>query len=233
MSVTTQLAATEDRGPGEPLFERATSLLERDILAGVWPPDSRLGIKALTEHYGLSATPLREGLSRLAARGLIRSIGQKGFRVSPVSRTDLADITRLRTIVEIEAVTASMRDGGDEWEAGIVAALHRLRRSLEREPETMREGSAAFDALHRAFHRSLLAACGSPRLLHLHDELYMQAYRYRRVMMGRLAEPDWFIAEHEALAGVVLARRRDEAVESLSRHLQTTLEVVYGAEGRT
>lgn len=232
MNFTTQAEAAEDRSQGEPLFERAANLLERDILAGVWPPDSRLGIKALTEHYGLSATPLREGLSRLAARGLIRSIGQKGFRVSPVSRADLADITRLRTLVEIEAVTVSMRDGGDEWETGIVAALHRLRRSLEREPETMREGSAAFDALHRAFHRSLLAACGSPRLLHLHDELYMQAYRYRRVMMGRFVEPGWFVAEHEALAGVVLGRRREETVARLSRHLQTTLDVVYGNEER-
>uniref|UniRef100_UPI0031015EF8 GntR family transcriptional regulator n=1 Tax=Neorhizobium sp. EC2-8 TaxID=3129230 RepID=UPI0031015EF8 len=51
------------------LSERAAALVEHDILAGVWSPGERLGIQALSERYGIGATPLREGLSRLVFRG--------------------------------------------------------------------------------------------------------------------------------------------------------------------
>lgn len=213
------------------LSERAAALIERDILAGLWLPDARLGIHALSEHYGIGATPLREGLSRLVSRGLIMAVGKKGFRVASTSRADLEDITRVRTMVEIEALRRSIATGGDEWEAGIVAALHRLRRSLDRDPETMREGTAEFDGLHKAFHRALLSACGSERLLRLHDELYLQAYRYRRVMMNRFQDPAWFVMEHQELADIIIARNVDEAVRRLSNHLNHTLVIVYGEAG--
>lgn len=214
------------------LSERAAALVERDILAGRWLPDARLGIHALSEHYGIGATPLREGLSRLVSRGIIMAVGKKGFRVASTSRADLEDITRVRTLVEIEALTRSMEIGGDDWEAGIVAALHRLRRSLDRNPETMREGTAEFDALHKAFHRSLLAACGSERLLRLHDDLYLQAYRYRRVMMSSFENHQWFLDEHQALADIAIARRTEEAVKRLAAHLNHTLLIVFGEAGK-
>ena len=52
------------------LSERAAARVEADILSGALPPDSRLGIAETAARYGVGATPLREALSRLAARGL-------------------------------------------------------------------------------------------------------------------------------------------------------------------
>src|SRR5258708_25861656 len=86
------------------LSERAAILGERDIIAGLLAPGARLGIVDLVQRYEIGATPLREGLSRLVSRGLIVGIGQRGFRVADVSREDLLDITRMRTVVEIEAL---------------------------------------------------------------------------------------------------------------------------------
>jgi DNA-binding GntR family transcriptional regulator len=210
------------------LSTRAAGLIEHDILSGLWGPEARLGIHALSAHYGIGATPLREGMSRLVSRGLVTAVGQRGFRVASVSRGDLEDITRVRTLIEAEALRRSIENGDDEWEAAIVACLHRLRQKLLRDPETMREGTPEFDTLHKAFHRSLIAACGSERLLALHDDLYLQAYRYRRVMMSRFEDPQWFIRAHQELADQVLSRDADAAVKLLSGHLASTLEVVYG-----
>lgn len=210
------------------LSVRAAGLIERDILSGLWGPEARLGIHALSAHYGIGATPLREGMSRLVSRGLVTAVGQRGFRVASVSRADLEDITRVRTLIEAEALRRSIENGDDEWEAAIVARLHRLRQKLLRDPETMREGAPEFDTLHKAFHRSLIAACGSERLLALHDDLYLQAYRYRRVMMSRFEDPQWFTRVHQELADQVLSRDADAAVKLLSGHLASTLEVVYG-----
>jgi DNA-binding GntR family transcriptional regulator len=174
-----------ERPSGDTLSERAAALVEADIVSGAFAPGARLAIADLVAHYGIGATPLREGLSRLIARGLIVAIGQRGFRVSAISRADLEDITRLRVLIEREALHESMRRGDDAWEGAIVAALHRLRRTIEQNAVGFREGGREFDALHKAFHTALLASCGSPRMLAAHSDLYDQAYRYRRIMMRR------------------------------------------------
>jgi GntR family transcriptional regulator, carbon starvation induced regulator len=225
------LARTSSVGmPGaDTLSERAANLLEQDIISGNLAPGSRLGIADLVERYDIGATPLREGLSRLVSRGLIVGIGQRGFRVGEVSRDDLLDITRMRTVVEKEALRLAIENGDDGWEAGVVAALHQMRRHIERTGNAFAEGAPDFDRLHKAFHTSLLAACTSRRLLAAHSDLYDQAYRYRRVMMRSLDDGMKFVASHQALADLVLARDLGTAQATLEAHLRSTLDIVYPA----
>ncbi len=181
------------------LTERAARRIETDILNGALPPDSRLGIVKMATRYGVGATPLREALSRLAARGLVNAIGKRGFRVQSVSREDLADIVRIRTVVEREALRLSMAAGDGAWEGEIVATLHQLRRYLAHNPRGFGEGEPAFNDLHKRFHTSLIAACGSPRLLAACSTLYDEAYRYRRLMMATFAGYEEFVRDHEIL----------------------------------
>jgi DNA-binding GntR family transcriptional regulator len=209
------------------LSERAANLVERDIIAGHLAPGARLGIVDLVQRYEIGATPLREGLSRLVSRGLIVGIGQRGFRVADVSREDLLDITRMRTVVEIEALQLAIAQGDDAWEAGIVSALHQMRRHIERTGNEFREGAPDFDRLHKGFHTALLAACGSRRLLTTHSDLYDQAYRYRRVMMRGFDSGKKFVAEHQRLADRILARDLAGAQTMLGSHLHSTLDFVY------
>jgi GntR family carbon starvation induced transcriptional regulator len=220
-------ASPIEKNVGDTLSERVAALVEADIVSGALAPGSRLAIADLAAHYGIGATPVREGLSRLIARGLIVAIGQRGFRVSEVSRGDLEDITRLRVLIECEALRESMERGDGAWEGAIVAALHRLRRYAEQNSEGLREGSTQFDALHKGFHTALIAECGSPRMLAAHSDLYDQAYRYRRIMMRTFEEADDFVDSHRALADLVIARRGAQALEKLAAHLTSTLALVY------
>jgi GntR family transcriptional regulator, carbon starvation induced regulator len=216
-----------DVSGSDTLSERAANLVERDIIAGHLAPGARLGIVDLVQRYEIGATPLREGLSRLISRGLIVGIGQRGFRVAEVSREDLLDITRMRTVIEIEALRLAMAQGDDAWEAGILSALHQMRRHIERTGNEFREGAPDFDQLHKRFHSTLLAACGSKRLLTAHSDLYDQAYRYRRVMMRSFDSGKEFVAAHQSLADRVLARDLDGAQTMLAAHLHSTLDFVY------
>ncbi|HKU94061.1 MAG TPA: FCD domain-containing protein [Vineibacter sp.] len=211
----------------ETLTERVTAILQRNILSGVLAPDSKLRIQALAARLDIGTTPIREGLSRLASQGLVQAIGQRGFRVASVSKGDLEDITRTRTLIEVEALRLSMARGDDLWEAGIVASLHRMRKFTARGTGRFREGVADFDAVHKAFHTALIAACGSQRLLDLHSALYDQAYRYRRVMMTRFERPSQLDDEHQILADLTLARDTGGATAKLAEHLASTLAIVY------
>jgi GntR family carbon starvation induced transcriptional regulator len=221
------LAKAAEPVAADTLSERAAALIQRDILTGRFAPGSRLGIMDLASDYGMGATPVREGLSRLVARQLVVALGQRGFRVAPVSESDLRDITCMRVVVEQEALSLSMKLGKDDWEAGIVAALHRMQRYVERTGSKFTEGAEEFDALHKGFHTSLLAACGSPRLLAAHSDLYDQAYRYRRVMMRKFESGKVFVQSHRNLADCVLARDQRRAPSMLEAHLKTTIAYVY------
>lgn len=209
------------------LSERAATLVEHDILAGLLAPGSRLGIIDLVQRYEIGATPLREGLSRLMSRGLIVGTGQRGFRVADISRDDLLDITLMRTAVEIEAIRLAIAHGDDAWEAGIVSALHQMRRHIERTGNEFSEGADDFDRLHKGFHTALLAGCGSKRLLSAHSDLYDQAYRYRRVMMRSFDSGKKFVRAHQLLADRIVSRDIAGAQAMLAAHLRSTMDIVY------
>src|SRR6202163_175284 len=214
--------------PGtDTLSERAANLVERDIIAGLLAPGARLGIVDLVERYEIGATPLREGLSRLISRGLIVGIGQRGFRVADVSREDLADITCMRTAVEIEAVRLAIVNGDDAWEAGILSALHQMRRHIERTGNEFREGAEDFDRLHKCFHTALLGACAAKRMLAAHSDLYDQPCRYRRVMMRQFDSGKKFVRAHQLLADCALSRDVPGAQTMLADHLHSTINFVY------
>jgi GntR family transcriptional regulator, carbon starvation induced regulator len=181
---------------------------------------------------GVGATPLREALSRLAARGLVDAVGKRGFRVRAISREDLVDIVRIRTTIEREALRLSIAYGGGEWEAGVVASLHRLKHYARLNPRGLSEGEREFDALHKVFHTALIAACGSPRMLAAHSDLYDQTYRYRRLMLAGFPDPEEFLAEHDRLANLAVRRAQHEGCAALEAHIASTLGHVYPETGR-
>lgn len=221
--------ATERDGSSvDTLTERATLLIERDILDGRIAPGSKLNIQPLAEYYNIGTTPIREALSRLVARQIVVTVGQRGFRVAEISKADLEDITRVRTVIEVAALRLSIEFGDDAWEARVVAALHRLRRFVERNDTQISESGAEFNEIHKSFHTSIISGCGSPRMLQIHSSLYDQAYRYRRVMMVRHKGPRTFVHDHVTLADAALARQTEKACNLLSEHLNLTISYVYG-----
>jgi GntR family transcriptional regulator, carbon starvation induced regulator len=209
------------------LAERATQRIEADIVRGALAPNARLGIAETAARYGVGATRLREALSLLAARGLVNAIGKRGFRVQSISRDDLADIVRIRSVLEREAIRLSIAAGDGAWEGEIVGALHQLKRYIAENPRGFGEGEPAFDALHRRFHTSLIAACGSPRLIVACARLYDEAYRYRRLMMASFKSPAQFVHSHETLADAAIARAAERAQVLAEAHIVSTLALVY------
>ena len=75
-----------------------------------------------------------------------------------------------------------------------------------------------------------MQACGSPRLLAAHSDLYDQAYRYRRLMMRGFDDGEHFVEAHRELAERVIARDVAEAQAMLTKHLSSTLHFVYPVE---
>ncbi|WBU63543.1 GntR family transcriptional regulator [Paracoccus aerodenitrificans] len=212
------------------LTERAMQLLTRDILSLTLKPGAKLVVNDLAETYQIGATPIREALSRLTARDLVTASGRRGFNVQSMSFADLQDITRARLLIESEALCISMREGDYDWEAQIVAAMHRLKTYVRRAGPDFTRESDLFENLHRDFHAALIGGCGSPRLISMAADLYAQAYRYRRSSHAACPSKDELIDAHERLANVILARDTNAALKRLKDHLNLTVTGAFPNE---
>ena len=200
-----------------------TDRLREEIVRGEFAPGTKLKLVPLSRRYAVRRGPLREAASRLAAEGLVTIEDQRGFRVTPVSREDLLDLTRTRQRIEVIAVQDAIANGDLAWEGRVMAACHVLNRVTEH------DGSDAAHALfaehHHAFHEALVSACPSAYLLEFRDRLYALTERYRHLAAERyqsLRSRRDIVAEHQAIADAVVARHASEAATLLADHLGET-----------
>lgn len=196
--------------------------LREDILNGRRKPGSKLRLGDLKEEFGVSWSPLREALSRLSAEGLLLAEEQRGYRVAPASRADLAEVLRLRVLLETMALTAAIEQGDEEWEAAVLYAHHRL--SKVEEARGGRQGRVASDweARHRQFHETLIGGATSPVLLQFCRTLNDMNDRYRRIFLEVNAFDRDVAAEHKAIVDATLARNGHKAAALLTAHIERT-----------
>ncbi len=193
--------------------------LRQDIITGEFAPGVRLRPDQLEERYGIGRNPVREALSRLAVEGLVRGEGQRGFQVAPITRAELLDVADLRQRFSTLALARSIANGDEHWEAGIVAAYHRMSRmeaSLVGDPASYAD---EWEKRNSAFHTALEAACGSPWLLHFCALLYEQSERYRRAVVRYPKLRPSIHTEHKAILDACLARDEAEACRLLADHI--------------
>ena len=211
--------------PARADFEAARNLLRKDILSGELQPNSKLKIRELTARYGISASPMREALSQLAATRIVQQQAQRGFRVPPVSAEELLDITASRQIIEAEALRLAIKNASTEWENEIVASFHVFEREITRFYTARVKDFETYEAHHHRFHSALIAACPLRALKEFCNELYIQATRYRRLTRNYAFKKEPVIAEHRMLMDAVLEQQPRRAVEALRDHIGLTADL--------
>ena len=216
--------------PARTVAEAAYIRLRQDIIWGRLVPGAPLRSDELRLAYGIGISPLREALSRLVSERLVTSIGQRGFRVAPLTAEDVADVTETRLVIERHALARSIRDGDLAWEREIVSSYHALTRGPF--PLGPGAGMEVWVGFHRQFHTALIAACGSRWQIEMASLLFDQAERYRAVRANHVPEQQLkrdVAAEHEEIYRATLARDAERALAALERHYRTTAEHVQSA----
>jgi GntR family transcriptional regulator, carbon starvation induced regulator len=213
------------RADGTTLMHQAYGLLREDILDGSLAAGSKLKIDALKHRYGIGPTPLREALSRLASDGLVGSEENRGFSIPGLSVAELRDITDQRKLVECTALRRAIEHMGEDYEARIVGAYHKLKRL----DETLAEGDAGalarWEQRHRDFHRTLIEGAGSPWLSKFQVILYDQADRYRRRYFRSARLPAQVFIDHKEILEATLERDADRACGLLDRHIERVFDI--------
>lgn len=214
---------------GSSLIEVALHRMKKSIVRCELAPGSKLKVDALSKQYGLSSSPIREALNRLAQVGIVKASDNKGFRVAPISVDDFSQISRLRCLLESEALSDAIDFGDDAWEANVLAAFHRLNIIEKR----LGNGPIALDddwsERHKAFHMALFSACPASLMLELIDGLFDRAERYRRFSALHRQTERHKSNEHRTLMNAVLARDKDKAIKLIRQHIERTSQNICEA----
>lgn len=208
------------------LAERAYLSLRQDVICGKLKPGEKLRVEHLKDQYQVGASTLREALSLLVSDALVTAEGQRGFRVAPISLTDLEDVTNTRVMLETEALRQSIRKGDAQWETALKASYQLLTQS-EVQPDVPEPPQ--WEARNKAFHDALIAAFDSPWTKYMLAILYRHGERYRNINWRLTAAHTIerrVHEEHETIFMAAINRQEARAALALEAHVRMTHDIV-------
>lgn len=141
--------------------ERALATLRDLIMGGELAPGARLGEVEIADRLGVSRTPVREALSRLAAEGLVEIAPNRGARVVTWTVAELEGVFDLRAVLEPQ-LTAHAVPNAAPADVDELDAL--ARRMHEVGTPGPGQDLDALVPLNRAFHDRLVALAAHPTL---------------------------------------------------------------------
>jgi GntR family transcriptional regulator of vanillate catabolism len=131
------------------------------LLKGEFAPGERLSELALVARIGVSRTPIRLALDRLAHEGLLESAPSGGFIVCEFTLADIWDAIEMRGVLEGTAARLAAERLTDASE------LHKIR-EYQREMDVIARHTldtfARYMDLNEAFHNELIALAKSAML---------------------------------------------------------------------
>jgi DNA-binding GntR family transcriptional regulator len=200
--------------------------LRDDILSCRIRPGEKLIVSTISKRFDVSLAAVREALSRLVASGLVVAEDQRGFRASPLSLTDLMDLTNTRIEIECLALRRSIVGGDEAWRQNITLAWQ----SLQSIPRTLAHDRSrhnqAWATMHGRFHAALVSACGLQWLLKFRATLYEQSERYRQMAVAIKPSGRDIDAEHRAIVEATLAGDVETATAELAKHIERTATAI-------
>ncbi|HOB95143.1 MAG TPA: GntR family transcriptional regulator [Aquabacterium sp.] len=200
-----------DDGSGS-LTARTQLRLRELILGGDLAPGARIPELALVERLGVSRTPVRAALVRLAEEGLLEALPGGGFAPREFSETDICDAIELRGTLEgLAARLAAERGVGSVVLAGLRDAVARID-DLLAPPELSDAAFVAYGEQNGRFHALLAEAAGST----------LVQRQIERVATLPFASPNGFVMQRASGAGardaLVVAQAQHKAVlDAISR----------------
>jgi DNA-binding GntR family transcriptional regulator len=157
---------------------------------------------------------------------LVTAEGQRGFRVAPISLSDLEDLTNTRVMLETEALRQSIRHGDAQWEAALSHSYDLLSKT---EMDLAESGSDLWERRNKAFHEALIAGFDSDWSKYLLSILYRHAERYRNIiwrLTAANASGRNVHQEHEAIYRAAMGRQDARAALALEAHIRLTHDIM-------
>ncbi|WP_300304388.1 GntR family transcriptional regulator [Ferrovibrio sp.] len=221
-SFTSSLQPTRDRTrhAAPQVFEQLREAIINLELA----PGTVLSRQELQLRFGLSSTPIRDALMKLAEESLVDIFPQHATMVSRIDLDHARQAAFLRRSIEVEVAYNLASDPDPELVA-------RLRQNLKLQRAFAEAGDLVqFNATDRAMHRMMYDAAGVPDLWTVMQRRNGHIERLRRLHLPMKGKVDQTIRDHTAIVEAIAAGDPATACREVRDHLSRSL--AFSAEIR-
>ncbi len=206
---------------GEQVYERLRTLLRRGQLGAGQP----LQEVQLAERLGVSRTPVREAMTRLASEGLLVADG-RSFVVPKLTRGDVDDIYEVRFLIEPAAIRGVAAFTTDR------AARAPLDAALAAAAAAHRSGDAeAFGEAHRRFRAAWLALVPNRRLVRVAEQYADHLQHIRALTLGNPRVRAIVLKGHRRIAAALAAGDGEAAAAAMRANLDEAKRAFVAAIG--
>lgn len=213
--------ATPLLDPKLPIGAQVYPLLKRMILSLELKPNAALSEKELALRFGISRTPVREALIRLADEDLVDVFPQRGTFVSPIRIAEVMDAQFLREALEAAVVRRAA-------EAPSPKLLRDMAILIDQQREVVEHGEPDdYMPLDEAFHRMLSDGIEMPRAWRLIQSVKGQMDRVRFLTLPDKRHLAMVTDQHAAIFDAIKAGDADAAEASMRTHLKEVLVSIH------
>lgn len=206
------------RPGGRPRANTAAHLVYRalrdEIVSMRRKPGEPIAEKKIALAGGVSRTPVREALLRLADEDLVEIFPQSGTFVARIPVGALPEAILMRTA--LEQTTARLAA-----ERADAAQVRHLRDLIERQRRVEARGDRdRFHDADEAFHAAIAEAAGHPGIWRFIEQVKIQVDRYRRLTLPVPGRMRRVLKEHAAIVAAIEAHDPSAAAAAMAAHLE-------------
>jgi DNA-binding GntR family transcriptional regulator len=197
-----------------PVAAQVHEILRRSIITMRLRPRKKVSEAELALQLGVSRTPVREALIKLAEDRLVEILPQRGSFITPIRLHEVLEARFIREALEIAVVREAAESGRAEI-LGRLESLLQAQRAAARDKE-----------LDEAFHHTFSESIDKQRCWRLIQSVKHQLDRVRYLSLPEPGNLALLIRQHAAIAEAVLAGKPEKAETLMRAHLREVLRFI-------
>jgi DNA-binding GntR family transcriptional regulator len=199
---------------------QVTNAIREAIVTGEYEPGQKLSETALSEHYEVSRTPIREALKQLEREGLVEIIPRVGTCVTKPTEQELRELFTLKEVLEGLAA-------GLFTEKGDLSEIAKVRQTVaDMEKALQTSDNKLYVEANSIFHETILEGANSSKLSYMLNLLLNQIpyNRYVFITIGDPVRREQSLKEHKAILAAIEKGDRMEAEKTMREHVRASGE---------
>ena len=193
--------------------EKIYNLIKERITHFEYPPGFQINIRKLQNELGVSNSPIKDALFRLAGEGLVEVTSRRGTFVKDISEKDLYEIEVVRTILEMGAVDIIAASITNQ-QLSRLEALYKETLIPEDEFEY-----GKFMEKDSHFHMEIIKLTNNQRLVDVYKQLnahvHITRFQYAR---NRKKVLSWTHQDHRDILKALKLRDPQKAKRAIENH---------------
>lgn len=226
ISAEAELAPAEAEAEGRRAAdssERAYHTIRKLLVEFKLKPEERINEVQLAKTLGVSRTPVREALNRLASEGFVSLTPNRGFFVRSLSTEGMIDLYELRSVIECAAFRFMCERASDEQISRLSAYWSAIVEGYNDQPPD------AILAEDEGFHLLIAELSGNPELVVQLEAINARIRFIRRIQIEHRTHDKRQVDSHSEIVDAAVRRDAEQGVVLLRKHIEMTISATQQA----